>query len=97
MCVLSGEKSFIISGNNAQEIHLENIQKLSQMNPEELSLERQKLISELNPNILNFLQNRRKIISVCDKNEDSMDVSNDAEYIHFLLAIGVLSESFFKT
>lgn len=74
-----GERSFIVSGANAQEIHLENIQKLSQMNAEELSLERQKLISELDPNILNFLQNRRKIVSHGDKNEESMDVSNDAE------------------
>ncbi|XP_014284747.1 RNA polymerase II-associated protein 1 [Halyomorpha halys] len=86
-----GERSFIVSGNNAQEIHQENIQKLSQMNPEELSFERQKLISELDPSILEFLRNRRKTVSLVDKNEESMDVSSDTE-IHNAQKVGAAKE-----
>ena len=45
---------------DAEAIHQENIEKLSQMTREEILLEQQKLLASLDPKVVNFLRAKRK-------------------------------------
>ena len=51
-----GNKSNILSGPDAQSIHLENVQKLSSMTPEEIEYERNKLLREMDPAMVQLIQ-----------------------------------------
>ncbi len=60
------QASSVISGEGLgnvkerEQIHKENLEKLSQMKPEEILLEQQKLIQQLDPKILAFIRKRNK-------------------------------------
>lgn len=54
--LIFGEKSNILSGPDAQSIHLENVQKLSSMTQEEIDYERSKLLREMDPALIQFIQ-----------------------------------------
>lgn len=52
-------KSFILSSKEADDIHNENLNKLSQMSEKEILEEQQKLLSNLDPQLLEFIRAKR--------------------------------------
>jgi hypothetical protein len=55
-----------------EQIHKENLEKLSNMNPEEILSEQQKLIQQLDPKILAFIRKR-------NKNDESSSVNMETQ------------------
>ncbi|XP_050352952.1 RNA polymerase II-associated protein 1 [Nymphalis io] len=53
-------KSYIISSNEADVIHSENIKLLTQMSENEILKEQQKLLSSLDSNLVNFIKSKRR-------------------------------------
>lgn len=54
-----GNKSNILSGPDAQSIHVENVQKLACMTSEEIEYERSKLLQEMDPAIVKFIRSMK--------------------------------------
>ncbi|CAH0402933.1 unnamed protein product [Chilo suppressalis] len=56
-------KRFVLSSEEANEIHNENINILSKMTEDEILQERQKLLSTLDPKLVEYLKTKRKPLS----------------------------------
>ncbi|XP_065203024.1 RNA polymerase II-associated protein 1 [Planococcus citri] len=54
-----GDRSYIVGGPEASEIHSENVNKLSSMSPEEILKAREELLQVLNPSHVEFLKKIR--------------------------------------
>lgn len=70
------EKSNIIEGLWAEEIHKENLEKLNQMSKEDILEEKKKLEASLSPDLLKFLKER--------KNKKEKDKENKGKTVRFL-------------
>lgn len=55
----TGDRSYIVSEPVAEEIHAENINKLSSMSEDEILKARQELLQVLNPSHVEFLKQKR--------------------------------------
>lgn len=70
----------VFGPSEAQQIHDESIQKLSQLTEEEILEERRRLLASLNPETLKFFTNRgpvkNKILPVVEEIETLMPVPN---------------------
>uniref|UniRef100_A0A146L171 RNA polymerase II-associated protein 1 n=1 Tax=Lygus hesperus TaxID=30085 RepID=A0A146L171_LYGHE len=73
-----GTRSYIVSGDEANRIHQDNLSKLSRMSHHEIHEEREKLLSTLDPGLVEFLRNRRKQRTV-EEAMDTQDRSSNAE------------------
>ncbi|KAJ9578261.1 hypothetical protein L9F63_005531, partial [Diploptera punctata] len=69
-----GDKSYVLTGEDAQNIHEENVKKLSSMNSEDILKEQQKLMAQLDPAILKFIRSKRQII---DEKENQKSSSSE--------------------
>lgn len=74
-----GDRSFILSGAEAQEIHQENLRKLAGMTTEEIAQERDKLMAELDPAVLKFIKSRRNIASTETPASEPMESTEEAK------------------
>ncbi|PSN49130.1 hypothetical protein C0J52_07240 [Blattella germanica] len=64
-----GDRSYILTGAEAQKIHEENTEKLSEMSAEDILKEKQRLMEQIDPNLLNFIRSRRQM-------KDIVQISN---------------------
>ncbi|BES89732.1 RPAP1-like, N-terminal [Nesidiocoris tenuis] len=64
-----GSKSYIVTSEDANRIHHDNIMKLSNMTNDEIEEERNKLLSNLDSGVLAFLRSRRKFDSTQNPGE----------------------------
>lgn len=55
-----GQRSFVLQGSEADQIHKQNIDVLSGMSPEELQLERDKLMQSIDPSLVDFIKKMRQ-------------------------------------
>lgn len=81
-----GARSFILDGKEANKIHTENLELLSQVSTKEIEEERNKLIETMSPETLEFLKsirNKSKVeppaITANDPSSMDTDVSTPAE------------------
>ncbi|CAH0713426.1 unnamed protein product, partial [Brenthis ino] len=75
------QQSYIVSSQEANAIHNENIKVLSEMSEDEILQEQQKLLSTLDSKVINFLRHNRSKVSknsVLESNSDEakMDIIN---------------------
>lgn len=56
-----GDKSYVLTGEDSQKIHEENVEKLSSMTVETILEEQKKLMAQLDPTLLKFLRSKRQI------------------------------------
>lgn len=54
------DKSTILEGREADDIHTENVKKLKQMSQEEILKEREELMKNMDPSLIEFLKSRRE-------------------------------------
>ncbi|CAG2065402.1 unnamed protein product, partial [Timema podura] len=55
-----GDHSYILTGQDAEELHHENVRKLAGLSVKEIHAERQSLVSQLDSNLVEFLLSRRQ-------------------------------------
>nr|CAD7433477.1 unnamed protein product [Timema monikensis] len=55
-----GDHSYILTGQDAEELHRENVMKLAGLSVKEIHAERQSLMSQLDSNLVEFLLSRRQ-------------------------------------
>nr|CAD7193966.1 unnamed protein product [Timema douglasi] len=55
-----GDHSYILTGQDAEELHRENVTKLAGLSVKEIHAERQSLVSQLDSNLVEFLLSRRQ-------------------------------------
>lgn len=75
------QQSYILTGNEKDEIHKQNVDILKQMSEKEIIEERNKLLSTMDPAIVAFLRAKRKeenqsrTVSIEEQNKAAEDVS----------------------
>lgn len=60
MLLFVGDRSYIVSGREAEEIHRQNVVQLESLSSTEIEQEQQRLKSQLNSTTIAFLMSRRK-------------------------------------
>lgn len=77
----SEDKSGLVEGPWAEEIHRANLETLSKMNPEEILKEKERLHATLDANLIEFIKTRKKkkIGETEDKTETKLDVEHNEE------------------
>uniref|UniRef100_A0A1B6CGL5 RNA polymerase II-associated protein 1 n=1 Tax=Clastoptera arizonana TaxID=38151 RepID=A0A1B6CGL5_9HEMI len=70
-----GDKSYVITGQDAESIHNENVTKLSALTSKEIEEERNKLLLEMDPALINFLKTK-KANTKCNAQEVIPDETN---------------------
>lgn len=71
-----GNNSRLLTGQDKDVIHQDNVEKLSKMSAEEILQEKQNLIEELAPGLVGFLKSRKKNEEQDTQPESSMEVEN---------------------
>lgn len=71
-----GKQSYILRGDDAEQIHQQNINMLTDMSPEDLEKEREKLLQSIDPSTVAFLQKLRSQKSAVSSKSTAAEVAN---------------------
>ncbi|KAG9430096.1 RNA polymerase II-associated protein 1 [Apis mellifera carnica] len=75
LCI--SDKSVIVEGSWANEIHKENLERLKQMSQEDILKEKSKLEITLKPELVQFLRDKRIKKQKINKIQESDEISNN--------------------
>uniref|UniRef100_A0A336LKS0 CSON010847 protein n=1 Tax=Culicoides sonorensis TaxID=179676 RepID=A0A336LKS0_CULSO len=99
-----GNKSALIEGAEAEDIHRENVKKLESLSEEQIIKEREELLKKLDPSLIEFLKSKRnqttsKENSVLNKTDDQkstvemdVDPASSSSAINTMSAIPVVDQ-----
>ncbi|XP_056635856.1 RNA polymerase II-associated protein 1 [Diorhabda sublineata] len=74
-------QSYILTGEDSQQIHQENVHRLKNMTVQEIIEEREKLLSMMDPAIIQFLRSRRKKEHIATRNPPISEQNKAAESV----------------
>ncbi|KAL1457674.1 hypothetical protein WDU94_007879 [Cyamophila willieti] len=86
-----GETSVLLSGQDKDTIHQENVEKLSKMTTKQILSEQENLLSELDPGLVEFLKSRKKKGKLSET-ESAMDVETQPTEVKLETIPDVVSE-----